>query len=237
MQNVTRRSFVSGVAAGVTALGALSGISRDAEAQLVWKASDWKLAEFQKLVKDPARIKQVYDVVQIADGKFLNNVKNSLNGLRFSFGVPEQQIKIAAALHGPANMLNYDDFIWEKYQIGAWLKVTDPATEKAAVRNPFYKSAITGKPASSNDPDDRNSVFQDISIETLKSRGVQFLSCHTATEEQARVLIKHNNLTQQPEEIVHEMLAHTVPGVLVVASMVSAIALLQAEGHYTYITL
>jgi hypothetical protein len=237
MQNVTRRSFVSGVAAGVTALGALSGISHDADAQLVWKASDWKLAEFQKLVKDPARIKQVYDVVQIADGKFLNNVKNSLNGLRFSFGVPEQQIKIAAALHGPANMLNYDDFIWEKYQIGAWLKVTDPATEKPAVRNPFYKSAITGKPASSNDPDDRNSVFQDISIETLQSRGVQFLSCHTATEEQARVLIKHNNLTQQPEEIVHEMLAHTVPGVLVVASMVSAIALLQAEGHYTYITL
>jgi hypothetical protein len=35
---------------------------------------------------------------------------------------------------------------------------------------------------------------------------------------------------------VREMLAHTVPGVLVVASMVAAIALLQAEGHYTYIT-
>jgi hypothetical protein len=33
------------------------------------------------------------------------------------------------------------------------------------------------------------------------------------------------------------MLAHTVPGVLVVASMVAAVALLQAEGHYTYITL
>jgi hypothetical protein len=24
-------------------------------------------------------------------------------------------------------MLNYDDYIWEKYQIGEWLKVTDPA--------------------------------------------------------------------------------------------------------------
>jgi hypothetical protein len=235
MQNVTRRSFVSGVAAGVTALGTLSGISNEANAQLVWKASDWKLAEFGKLVKDPARIKQVYDVVQINDGKFLNNVKNSLNGLRFGFGVPEQQIKVAAALHGPTNMMNYDDYIWEKYQIGAWLKVTDPATEKPAVRNPFYKS--TGKSASSNDPNDRNSLLQDTAIETLQSRGVQFLSCHTATEEQARALVKHNNLTQEPEEIVHEMLAHTLPGVLVVASMVAAIALLQAEGHYTYITL
>src|SRR5258708_6004582 len=237
MQNVTRRSFVSGAAAGVTALGVFSGLSHEADAQLVWKTSDWKLAEFQKLVKDPARIKQVYDIVQIADGKFLNNVKNSLNGLRFGFGVPEQQIKVAAALHGPANMLNYDDFIWEKYKIGEWWKVTDRAKENPAVRNPFYMSAITGKPASSNDPNDRNSAFQDTSIETLQSRGVQFISCHTATEEQARALVKHNNLTQNPEEIVHEMLAHTVPGVLVVASMVSAIALLQAEGHYTYITM
>jgi hypothetical protein len=237
MQNVTRRSFVSSVAASVTALGALSGVANEADAQLVWKTSEWKLAEFQKLVKDPAHIKQVYDIVQINDGKFLNNVKNSLNGLRFGFGVPEQQIKVAAALHGPANMLNYDDYIWEKYQIGAWLKVTDPATEKPAVRNVFYKSTITAQPASASDPNDRNSSFQDTAIETLVSRGVQFLSCHTATEEQARALVKHNNLTQDPETIVHEMLAHTVPGVLVVASMVAAVALLQAEGRFTYITL
>jgi hypothetical protein len=32
------------------------------------------------------------------------------------------------------------------------------------------------------------------------------------------------------------MLAHALPGVLVVASMVAAVALLQAEGHYTYVT-
>jgi intracellular sulfur oxidation DsrE/DsrF family protein len=237
MQNVTRRSFVSCAAAGVTALGMFSGLSHEADAQLVWKTEDWKLAEFQKLVKDPARIKQVYDVTQIADGKFLNNVKNSLNGLRFGFGVPEQQIKVAAALHGPTNMMNYDDYVWEKYQIGAWLKVTDPATDKPAVRNIFYKSTLPATAASISDPNDRNSSFQDTAIETLQARGVQFLSCHTATEEQARALVKHNNLTQQPEEIVHDMLAHTVPGVLVVASMVAAVALLQAEGHYTYITL
>ena len=57
-----------------------------------------------------------------------------------------------------------------------------------------------------------------------------------AAEEQARVLIRRNKLTEAPEEIVKDMLAHTIPGVLVVAAMVAAIALLQAEGHYTYIT-
>jgi hypothetical protein len=35
---------------------------------------------------------------------------------------------------------------------------------------------------------------------------------------------------------VKEMLAHTLPEVLVVASMVAAIAMLRTDGHYSYIT-
>jgi hypothetical protein len=44
-------------------------------------------------------------------------------------------------------------------------------------------------------------------------------------------LIAQGNLTHTPEEIMKEMLAHTLPGVLVVASMVAAIALLQTDRH------
>jgi hypothetical protein len=238
MKNVTRRSFVSSVAAGLTALGLFSGMSEPAEAQLVWNTSDWKIAEFEKLVHNPARIKQVWDIVQIGDGKFLSNIKNALNGLHFGYGVPTEQVKIAAALHGPANMLNYDDYVWSKYQIGEWLKVIDPATNKPALRNIFYDSKNgLQKKSVSKDPNDQDSLFQDTSIEALQARGVQFMSCHTATEEQARVLVKRNKLSQSPEEIVKDMLAHTQPSVLVNASMVSAIALMQAEGRYTYITL
>ena len=108
---------------------------------------------------------------------------------------------------------------------------------KLAVKNIFYRSknSLSGQ-AVSKDPNDPGSVYQDTSVEALHSRAVQFLACHTATEEQARVLVRRNNLSQSPESVVEEMLAHTIPGVLVVASMVAAIALLQAEGHYTYIT-
>ena len=188
-------------------------------------------------MNDPARIKQVYDVVEIGDGKFLNNIKNSFNGLQFGFGVPERQVKIAAALHGPANMLNYDDYIWEKYQIGEGLKVIDPANGKPAVKNIFYsrKTGLKREPAAKG-PDDLNSIYQDTSMEALQLRGAQFLSCHTALEEQVRVLVSRNQLSQSPEGVVKDMLAHSIPVVLVVASMVAAIALLQAEGHYTYIT-
>ena len=98
IENATRRSFVSCATSGIAAFGLFGGVPRAAEAQLVWKTSEWKLAEFQKLVNEPARVKQVYDVAQIGDGKVQNSVKNSLNGLRFGFGIPEHQIKIVAGL-------------------------------------------------------------------------------------------------------------------------------------------
>ncbi|MFP5230568.1 MAG: hypothetical protein ACLGXA_23365 [Acidobacteriota bacterium] len=234
MSQLTRRSFVAATA-GVAAAGLFTS-SLPADAQLVWTTSEWNLAGFHKLTAHPARVKQVYDVTRIGEGKFLNNIKNSLNGLRFGFGIPEEQIKIAAALHGAANMLNYDDYVWKKYQIGAWLKVTDPVTGQPAERNPFYPAAAPATGDTAEDPDSEHSLYQARTIQDLQNRGVQFLSCHTATEEQARILARLNHLTDSPEAIVHDMLAHTIPGVLVVASMVAAIALLQTDGHYSYIT-
>ena len=238
MANITRRSFLTVAPAGLATLGALAGTSQSAEAQLVWQTSDWKIAAFRALTGEQARIKQLYDITRIGEGGFLNNIKNSLNGLHFGFGIPDNQIKIVGALHGPANLLNFDDYIWSKYQVGQWLNVTDPVTGNSAVKNIFYpsKNTLSGR-AVSKDPNDPGSVYQDTSMEALQSRGVQFLACHTATEEQARVLVRRNNLSQSPENVVNDMLGHAVPGVLVVASMVAAIALLQNQGRYTYITI
>jgi len=234
MKNLTRRSFVGQATVGLATLGATT---TPADAQLVYTSADWKIADFDHLIKNSSRVKQVYDEIQIGGGKFLNNIKNSLNGLHFGFDIPVNQIKVASAMHGPANMLNFDDYVWQKYRIGEWLNVDDPKTGQPSVRNPFFASTA-GRDIhhGSQDPNDENSLFQDSSIQALQSRGVQFLCCHTATEEQSRVLVKQYSLTQQPEEVVKDMLAHTVPGILVVASMVAAIALLQSEGHYSYIT-
>jgi hypothetical protein len=94
-------------------------------------------------------------------------------------------------------------------------------------RNIFYRSKNSpDKLSASIDPDDENSLYQDWSMQALQSRGVQFLSCHTAAEEQARVLFRRNKLSESPEDIVEAMLAHTQPGVLVVAAMTAALALL-----------
>ena len=239
MNDLTRRGFASKVFAGIAAFGVLSKLNQPAEAQLVWSTSEWKLASFEGLLHEKATVKQLFDITRVEDGASLAKVKNSLDGLHYGFGVPVDQIKIICGMHGQANLLAYDDYVWEKYQIGAWLEINDPRTRQPAVKNPYYFSKLTDDAARITADTDLNaetSPLQDASMQGLQRRGVRFLSCHTALEEQVRQLIKHYTLSEAPETIVRDMLAHTVPGVLVVASMVSAIALLQCEGRYSYVT-
>jgi hypothetical protein len=239
MNDVTRRTFASKAFAGIAAFGIASRLNPPAEAQLVWSTSQWNLTSFKELLHEKARVKQLFDITHAEDGASLAKVKNSLNGLHYGFGVPVDQIKIICGLHGPANLLNYDDYVWGKYRIGAWLEINDPRTRQPAVRNPYYFSKLTDDAAhitAAMDANDETSPLQDASMQGLQRRGARFLSCHTALEEQVRQLIKHYTLSEDPETIVRDMLAHTVHGVMVVASMVSAIALLQCEGGYSYVT-
>ena len=153
MNKVSRKTFVRQATGGLVALAASGSL---ADAQLVYRRSDWKIGDFNRLAQAPARVKQVFDISAIGGGKFLNNIKNSLNGLQFGFGIPAGQIQIVAALHGPANLLNYDDYVWEKYRIGELFDVTDPATGKPAARNLFHASKA-GKNPTSHDPNEENS--------------------------------------------------------------------------------
>jgi hypothetical protein len=73
-------------------------------------------------------------------------------------------------------------------------------------------------------------------MQALQWRGVQFLGCHTALEEQARILVSLNQLPQSPEVVAGDMLARAEPGILVVTGMAAALALLQAQGHCTYVS-
>jgi intracellular sulfur oxidation DsrE/DsrF family protein len=230
MSKVSRRKLM----AGAGAICAAAASPSTANAQLVYRAGDWKAEEFQELLRKNVRVRQVYDVTAIDDGRFLNAMKNALNGLEFGFGIAPKQVQIVAALHGASNMINYDDSMWAKYRIGEWLKVNDPQTGAPATRNIFYPSKLANV-AAKEDPSDLKSSFQDTSVQRLQQRGVKFLSCHTATEEQVRIIIARLKLSDEQETVVKEFQAHTVPGVLIVPAMVASLALLQIEGHYSYV--
>jgi hypothetical protein len=228
--SMSRRSFVGSVGAGVAALGALGAGASNAEAQLVYMPNDWHTAEFDKLLKSKARVKQLFDCEKLDNGEFLSPVKNSVNGLQFGFNIPADQIKMVGALRGSANLINFDDSMWEKYQIGEYTQTNDPKTSKPAVRNPFF----TKKDGLSKDPQDPKSAFQDYTVQAMMERGMTFLSCHNATTNQARNIIKKFALKAELDDVVRDLQAHMLPGVISVPAMVSAIAMLQVDGKFAY---
>jgi intracellular sulfur oxidation DsrE/DsrF family protein len=229
---VTRRTFLGTAASSVAAITTLGSSPASASAELVYRHADWNFAEFDALLKFKGRGRQVYDCHPLNDGSFFSAIKNSLNGLQFGFDIPADQIKIVTASHGPCNLLNFDDSMWAKYRIGELLKLDDPATGKPATRNIFYPKK---NPSGSTNPNDRASIYQDSSIEALQGRGLQLLSCHNSTEGQAMSLIKLNGLKDPVESVVADLQSHMLPGVIAVPAMVAAIAMLQTEGHYSYI--
>jgi len=233
MKPINRRSFVGAVAAGFAVLATSPA---PAEAERIYHTSDWKMEDFNQLCKQKYEVKQIFDATAVDDGSIFGHINNSLNGLQFGFGIPEKEIKIVAANRGPATVMNFNDFIWDKYKIGERAKVEDPKTKQPALRNIFYPSDF-GNPAkyTATDPNDEKSFAMDSSIQALQARGVQLLACHMAITAGAGGIKEHLKLTQSVETIVQEIQANLLPGVIVVPSMVSAIPMLQSRGHFTYL--
>ena len=231
MSEIPRRALLG----GALVAAASTMVTSTADAQYVWQKSAWPAADLDTLARVQRRIKQVVHAHDINGGRFLNNTKNALNGLLLGTGIAANQIQIVCALNGPANMLNYSDYVWQKYRIGQWAKVNDPKTGEPALRNIFYPSRAGAEMKyASTDPSSPDSSYQDATVQGLQARGVRFLSCHTSTEETARALVRQNNLSGDPEEVVKDMQAHTIPNVLIVPSIAGALAVLQCDGRYSY---
>lgn len=253
MGELSRRSFTSGAAACLAALGAtpklaaaptpvassapaaLPQIAAPASAQVLWSSRQWDLAAFTALTHAKSRAKLIYNITEVEDGGSLQSIRATLNGLHYGFGVPYDQITIVAALHGQANLLNYSDAMWSKYAIGERLGIKDPETGLPAVRNPYAPSRFPAEAtqhADATDPNDPASPLNDATVEGLQRRGVRFLSCHAGLEGTVRQMVKQFHLQEDPEAIVADMVAHKLPGVLVVASISAAMTLLQSEGGF-----
>lgn len=233
---MNRSAFLSS-SAFATILGASATATESVPGgtHLVERKSDFNAAEFEKLVGKPADIRQMWEAVAFRPAIF-NNIKNSLNGLVFGYGYAPERIAMAFCPHGPSSAYTYADEIWVKYKIGPFYKLTD-TSGALLTSNVFLRPAksLNG----SADPDDPNSVFQDTSIQTLQNRGVVFLTCHTAVEEQARALVKAGNAPagMNATDVANDILTHLIPGAHVVPAMVSTVAVLQQRYNYSYLTL
>jgi len=202
---------------------------------LVEPRADFDEASFARAVGRPADIRQLWEAVSFHPAVF-NNVKNALNGLQFGYGYAPGRIAMVFAPHGPSSAYTYTDEIWQRYKIGEALGIKDVAG-KPVESNVWLRPPSAFE--STNDPNDTQGLYQDTSIATLQSRGVVFLTCHTAVEEQARTIVKNGFAPagMTATTVADDILTHLIPGTHVVPAMVATVAVLQQRFHYSYVTL
>ncbi|MGA8534912.1 MAG: hypothetical protein WB615_12465 [Candidatus Tumulicola sp.] len=194
---------------------------------------DWKT--FESLVGGSPDIRQVWEAFSFHPQVF-NNLKNVLNGLEFGYGYDRRDVHLVFAPHGPSNAYNYNDYIWRTYRIGEALDLRN-------VKGDLVTSNVFLKPSSSlsgsHDLDDERGSLQDTSIEGLQERGIVFLTCATAVQEQARIVrdagFAPNGLNAT--EIAADMLSNLIPNTHLVPSMVATIVILQRVYGYSYLTI
>jgi intracellular sulfur oxidation DsrE/DsrF family protein len=192
----------------------------------------YHFAEYEAIVNREVTIRQVFEWPNISNTLVFANVSNSLNGFQFSYDVPPGQIQIVVQAYASAIGAMYDDFIWQKYRFGEMLNVTDPTTKQPAVRNLWYASP---NPAPASVPTDRsNAYYSDTSIQGLQRRGVLFLACHRTIHAHAGSLAAdttRNQANLTSDQIVDEIVAHLIPGALMIPAGVGELVRLQDKGY------
>ena len=225
-----RDFFTVGATLAVLAAGACAKSSAG-ELQLVEGASKFDASALGTLAAKPADVRQVWDVGTNPPAA-LSEIKNSLNGFQFGYGMDPKRLSIVACLHNVANIVAYDDDAWQKYNFGDVFGIKD-RSGNAITTNIFAHARA--KPNPDADPNDPSGMYQDPTLETLQRRGVAVFACHTGAAEHARMLAQNGG--QPPaaaQSILSDLLAHMRPGVVVVPSAVSTLGLLQYRYRYSY---
>jgi hypothetical protein len=104
-------------------------------------------------------------------------------------------------------------------------------------QNIFYGSKNSpGQLSESIDPDDGNLRYQDRSMQAFAMERRSVPELPHRPRRAGGDSCRSQRVVQSRKEVMEDMLAHTEPGILLIAGMGAALALLQAQGHYTYVS-
>jgi hypothetical protein len=216
-------------AAGVAALGRFPKAASAHD--LTPTDPQYHFAEYEAIVNRDVKFRQLWQWREIVNPIINFNIANALNAAEFSYGVPAGQFQVVVQAYHAANNALYDDHLWAKYRLGEAFGVMDPAMSKPAIRNIFYKSPLASPPAQLGvraDP-----YYADSSIEGLQRRGVLYLVCHNSVHGHALQAVAggRNPDNQTAAEIVGEIVAHLVPGSIMIPAGVFELVRLQDKGY------
>ena len=210
-----RREFLGGIAATAAAIG-LGDLIAAAQAADTGPASGAGTAFQSWLGAIRGQYRQVYDAPAPNNGFALIWSHVFLVTGAQGYNVPESELGVDVVLRGTAIPIAFSDGVWEKYKLGEYFKINDPATKSPALRNPFAHIKPGDMP------------LPEAALEKLVARGVRFAVCNAAINFHSARLAQQLGLPH--ETVKQDWLAAVLPGVQVVPSGVLAINGAQGKG-------
>lgn len=214
MQMHTRRSWLHGLGwAGIGSVlaPAVGAAQRPAEAP---SAPGHELDRWLDPLTAP--IRQLVDVVQPVETAGFNYALTFLYANRELYKRQDADVNVVVVLRDKAATLALGDALWEKYQIGAFVGVADPATKAPAIRNIHARRTPTANAALS------------AAIDALQDRGVVVAACGTALRSHAGGAARRAGL--DPAAARDEWATGVLPRVVVVPAGIIAVQAAQQRG-------
>ncbi len=220
LHTTDRRGFVG----RLSALAAMFGLGRAGTALAApLPAGDRVSAspEFEAWLDSiTGRHKQVFDAANVNDGTAGRFAQTWMNTMRDTYQLADSDLSCVIVARHAGVVLALGDAIWEKYKFGERYKITDPATQQPAIRNPWG----TARPGGASDG---------VTFDKLLARGAKVAACGVALA--GRSASSAEAFKMDKEQVKAEWLAGLLPGVVVAPSGVLAVHRAQEKGcSYCY---
>lgn len=213
-----RRSFLSRLAGAAAAVGVGGAFPRALSAQPSQGQDAW-------LDKQTGTHRCLFDFPNHAEGLPLLHMYNYINTYNNAYGTKAGDVNAIGTLYfiGPTSSipLAFNDAMWEKYKLGAYLKLEDPKTKAPSTRN-MFNAPMAG------DPVLFGGAMAAASIPNLQKMGSTFLICNNALNMFIGQMVQQSGATAAA--VGTELKANMLPGVVIVPAMVIAIEKAQTKG-------
>jgi len=155
----------------------------------------------------------VFDTKAHGNGDLFGAPVRYLDAMRDGYGIAADQALAVMALSGSAWITVMDDERWERYHLGRFASVTDPANRTVPTRNIFRSH-----------PDPTRAT-----LAVVQARGTIVLVCNNSLRRASRELAALDG-SRTADAVYTDLRAGILPGVTVVPAVLAALQLAQARG-------
>jgi intracellular sulfur oxidation DsrE/DsrF family protein len=172
----------------------------------------------------------VFDAPEIADGTALHQARSWMAGYAEVYGAKDVDMSAVIVVRHAAIPMVLDDAFWGRYEVAKQLAnpedgepvgLKDPATGELPRRNPFLSANVKAG-------DRYGLIWPDGGLDALIGRGAIVLACNLALRRAVSMAARTDKVSAEAARAT--VLAHLVPGVVVMPNGIFAVTRAQEAG-------